>query len=154
MDEISLRLAHFAASGLCCSQIIMALALEQQGEQNLPLVRAMAGLCNGQGDCSGDCGVLTGGVCVIAMHGAKGTDGDEEHERLPLMLATFTDWFRNEACASYGGCRCADILGEGNCGAPDKERCGNLVVTAYQQCLQILVDNGIDPSQPRECDCV
>jgi len=152
MEDLSLRLLQHGASGLCCSQIMLALALEEQGAANPGLVRAMAGLCNGLGDCSGNCGVLTGGLCLLAYHAGRGAQGEQEHERLPLMLQRFGDWFREELCAGYGGCSCADILGPENCGRPDREKCGGLLVAAYGRCLELLVENGIDPSELRGQD--
>ena len=62
MDDTSLRLAQLSAQGLCCSQILMQLALEDMAADNPPLIRAMAGLCEGSGG-GGLCGVATGGAC-------------------------------------------------------------------------------------------
>lgn len=146
MEDISLRLLQHASSGLCCSQIMLALALEEQGRENHELVRAMAGLCNGLGDCSGQCGVLLGGLCLISMHTAASGPQDPEDQRLPMLLQTFADWFREELCAAYGGCSCAQILGPENCGRPDQEKCGGLLVAAYGRCLEIMVEHGIDPT--------
>lgn len=150
MDDISLRLLRLAGSGLCCSQIMLALGLEEQGDHDPNLVRAMAGLCNGLGDCSGPCGVLTGGLCLLALHAGKGGPEEQEHERFPLLLQTFGDWFKEELCAPYGGCACGDILGPENCGRPDHQRCGSIMSAAYGRCLEILVENGLDPSQPKD----
>jgi len=148
MDEFALNAMRLAASGLCCSQILLALALEYQGRSNPDLVRASAGLCNGLGDCSGACGVLSGGLCVLALYAAKGSDQEEEHERSTLMVSQFTEWIREEIGAACGGGRCADILGEGDCGQPDRERCGGIMVRAFGRCLEILAENGIDPAEP------
>lgn len=149
MEDISLRLLQHASSGLCCSQIMLALALEEQNAANPELVRAMAGLCNGLGDCSGQCGVLLGGMCLLAFHAGKSGPAEQEHERFPLLLQTFADWFRHELCTPYGGCSCSDILGPDNCGKPDQEKCGGLLTTAYGRCLEILVENGIDPTRTK-----
>ena len=148
MDDISLRLLQHHAAGLCCSQIMLALALEEQGRGDADLVRAMAGLCNGLGDCAGPCGVLSGGACLLASYAAKGAAEETAHERFPLMLQTFTDWFRETMSGRFGGVTCGEIMGLENCGRPDPQRCGGILAEAYGRCLEILVEEGLDPSQP------
>ena len=64
MDDTSLRLAQLSAQGLCCSQILMQLALEDMGADNPPLIRAMAGLCEGSGG-GGLCGPGRGRRAVV-----------------------------------------------------------------------------------------
>ncbi len=150
MDDVALRIMQHGASGLCCSQIMVALALEDQGEENVPLVRSMAGMCHGMGDCSGPCGVLTGAACALSLYAAKGSAEEQEHERFPLILATFTEWFQETMAAAHGGIMCKDIMGDGTCGNPDKQHCADIMTQGYLKCLEILTDNGIDPSEPKE----
>ena len=148
MDDIAFRLMHYGGRGFCCSQILLLLALETRGEENPGLVRAMAGLCNGLGDCSGPCGVLSGGACLLAYYAGKGSEDQQADERLPLVISEFTDWFQETVGGAYGGVRCQDILEAGNCGAPDPARCGSIVGDAFTQCMEILVQNGFDPTEP------
>lgn len=152
MDTISLRMLQLAGSGYCCSQILLALALETQGRTNPGLLRAMSGLCNGLGDCSGACGLLTGGVCLLGYHAGKGQEHEEPHDALPLLLEHFRTWFAQEACAGCCGVRCVDILGEGSCGSPNPERCGALLEATYAKCVELVTGAGIDPTLPREGD--
>ncbi|MFV0348866.1 MAG: DVU_1555 family C-GCAxxG-C-C protein [Halodesulfovibrio sp.] len=143
IDQTSLRMMQLAGQGYCCSQILILLALEGMGRENPDLVRAMAGLCHGMGDCDGPCGVLTGGVCLLGMYTGKGTDDDVADDRLPLMLESFRDWF-TEAVAGYGGIACGSIAG-GDCRTPDPSRCGTLLSGAYARIMEIVVENGMDP---------
>ncbi|NCC25330.1 MAG: C_GCAxxG_C_C family protein [Deltaproteobacteria bacterium] len=145
MDAESLDVLRLAGQGLCCSQILVALALEDRGEDNPALIRAVAGLCNGVGDCAQTCGALTGGACVLGLY-AGPSPGRPAHDRFPLMLQELTEWFGREAVAGCGGARCLDILGPGGCGHPDAERCGRLVLAVRARVLTILVDNGLDPT--------
>jgi hypothetical protein len=148
LDDTGLRMMRLAGAGFCCSQILVLLALEDMDRENPDLVRAMAGLCNGLGDCSGHCGVLTGACCLLGLYAAKGAPDEEPDDRLPLLLSELTDWFRETAQAEFGGISCAQING-GECGRPHPERCGGLVARTYARTLEILADNGLDPSQGR-----
>lgn len=148
LDDTSLRLMRLHGEGYCCSQIMLIMALEDLGRDNPDLVRAMAGLCKGGGDCSGPCGVLTGGACLLAMHAAKGHADESADDKLPLLLDEYANWFRDEACAPFGGTACADVVGD--CpGAPHPERCGSLVAQGFVKALDILAANGFDPMEGR-----
>lgn len=150
MDDATMRVMQHAASGYCCSQIIMLFALEAQGRENPALVRAMSGACHGLGDCSGPCGALTAAVCVLGLYAGKGDDTEEAHERFPLMRSEIIEWFQSEIGGQYGGTRCLDILGDKECGSPNPERCPGVVAATWGKCLEILVENGLDPSSPKE----
>jgi hypothetical protein len=147
MDDTSIRILHHAAQGLCCSQILIQLALEDMGEENVPLVRAMAGLCNGVGIGS-ICGAASGGACVLALYGAAGGSQDEALECYPLMLAEFMEWFQQTGPLRWGGITCDEIMGEGQ-GGKELESCGAIIVDVRNRILEILTAHGLDPSSPR-----
>ena len=147
MDDITIRIMQLAGSGYCCSQIIILLALEAQGEENPVLVRAMSGLCHGMGDCSGVCGALTGGLAMLGLYVGKGRDDEYPHDRRPLMLAELGEWFREVIGERFGGVTCSVILDGMECGKPNPQRCGPTVAETFGRCLEILTENGIDPSQ-------
>lgn len=147
MDDTGIRMMELAGKGYCCSQIMVLLALGEMGRENPDLVRGAGGLCNGLGDCSGPCGVLTGAVLLLGVYGGKGLDTEETEDVLPLMIEELREWF-GQATRQYGGTTCADILG-GDCGQPDPARCGGLVADIYAKVRGILVQNGLDPSQGR-----
>lgn len=148
MSELRFELLRMAGRGYCCSQMIVLLALRQQGTENPGLVRAAQGLCNGLGQSQETCGVLTGAALVLGLYAGKGSDAEEAHERLPLMLAELSDWFRDTACAGCGGTRCMDIMGPD--ARPDPAKCGDLLDAAWSKVLEILASESIDPTLPRE----
>ena len=146
MDDIALRILQLSGQGFCCSQILITLSLEDMGEDNVPLVRAMAGLCEGSG--TGElCGVASGAACVMALYAAKGSAGEQALECYPLLLAQFMDWFKQSA-TSWGGIRCDDIVAAS--GGRKPELCGTILLRARETVLGILAEHGIDPTLPRE----
>lgn len=149
LDDLELNLLRLSGAGYCCSQIMLLLGLEELGRSNPDLVRAASGLCHGMGDCAGPCGVLTGGACLLGLHAGKGHDDEQADERLALLLSELTDWFRETATADFGGISCSQIIGT-ECGKPDPKRCGGLLSRTYLRIREILVENGLDPSQGRE----
>lgn len=146
MDDTALRIMQLAAQGFCCSQIMIKLSLEDMGEDNVPLVRAMAGLCEGSG--TGDlCGVASGAACVMALYAAKGSAEEQTLDCYPLLLAQFMDWFKSRS-TTWGGIRCDEIIAFQ--GGRKPEVCGDIMLQAREVLLGILADNNIDPSLPRE----
>ena len=146
MDDAALRILQLSGQGYCCSQIMIKLSLEDMGEENIPLVRAMAGLCEGSG--TGDlCGVASGAACVMALYAAKGSTEEQTLECYPLLLAQFMEWFKQSA-STWGGIRCEDIVIFQ--GGRKPERCGDIMLRAREAVLGILAENGIDPTLPRE----
>ncbi|ACV69096.1 DVU_1555 family C-GCAxxG-C-C protein [Desulfohalobium retbaense] len=145
-DDTLFRVLPLAQQGYCCSQIILRLGLEYQGASNPALIRAASGLCHGVGGCGHTCGALTGGACLLGLYAGKGQDNEEAHSRFPLMLETLGHWFADTACAAYAGTTCQAILGE-NTTQPNPDICGRLIADTLDQCLTILMDNGIDPTE-------
>lgn len=148
MDDAGLAIMELAGKGYCCTQIMLLLALGEMGRENPDLVRAASGLCDGMGDCSGPCGVLSGAAMVLGLYAGKGTDIEEAAEVLPLMQEELRDWF-SAASDRFGGTACRDIL-DGRCGQPDPSRCGGLMNQASARVREILVNNGFDLAEGRE----
>ena len=146
MDETALRIMHLNAQGYCCSQIMLKLSLEDMGEENIPLVRAMAGLCEGS-SCGDLCGVASGAACVLSLYAAKGSDDEQPLDCYPIMLSQFMDWFKASA-TEWGGIRCEDIVAFQ--GGIKPELCGNIMLRSRETLLAILTENDLDPSLPRE----
>jgi hypothetical protein len=136
-----------AARGYCCSQILVLLALEAQGQENRQVVRAVSGLCNGMGQTGGTCGILTGGCCALGLYVGKGADDEMAADRADLLYAEFVEWFEDRVKPGRGDVTCAAILAGGK---PDGALCGALMTDAWNRILELLVENGIDPSMPRE----
>ncbi|MBU4261611.1 MAG: C-GCAxxG-C-C family protein [Proteobacteria bacterium] len=147
MDDTVLRIMQLGSQGLCCSQILIKMALEDMGEENVALVRAMSGLCNGLG--AGEmCGAASGAACVIALYAAKGVPSEEESPHYKLMLADFTEWFTGAAPGRWGGIRCDEIIPSG--AAMEMQKCGNIIASSRNRVLEILTAYGFDPSAPKE----
>ena len=140
-DEIVSRMIQLAENKYNCSQIMMILALEQEGKDNPGLVRAMSGLGDGCGFFKETCGIMTGAASILAWHAGKGADDEEESEKLLLMLEDLGDWFQQEIGAKYSGTRCRDIVGD-LAGTPDvKQICGSIIFQTFGKVNQILTSN-------------
>jgi len=148
VGDAGLRMMELAGKGYCCSQIMVLLTLDEMDRENPDLVRAAAGLCNGLGDCSGPCGVLTGAAMVLGLFGGKGTDLEEAEEVLPVMLESLRDWFA-ERTAEHGGTTCGHIL-DGRCGQADPVLCGGLLADAHEKVREIVAENNFDPAEGRD----
>lgn len=141
-DELVKRMIRLADNKYNCSQIMMILALEQEGKDNPELVRAMSGLGDGCGFFRETCGIMTGAAGILAWHAGKGADDEEESEKLLPMLEDLGDWFRQEIGAEYAGTRCHEIVGD-QVGTPDgKQICGSIIFQTFGKVNSILADNG------------
>lgn len=147
MDDTMLRIMQLGSQGFCCSQILMQLALEDMGEENIGLIRALSGLGNGLG-CGELCGAASGGACVISFYAAKGESSEEEEQDYQLMLADFMEWFKETAPHKWGGVRCDEIVS--GSAAMEMEKCGDIILASRNRILEILAAYGVDPSSPRE----
>lgn len=148
MDELQLEMMQLAAKGYCCSQILLILALDAQGLENPELVRAAQGLCMGMG-CGGPCGAMTGGALLIGLYAGRGSDFEQPHERLGLMLSELVEWFSERVGGKYGGVNCSDVMGD-ECGEPDPARCGPIVAETFAKAMEILQAQDIDPTMPKD----
>lgn len=140
-DEIVVQMIELAEKKYNCSQIMIILALRQAGKENPGLVRAMSGLGDGCGFFQETCGVMTGAVSLLGWYAGKGTDDDEESEKLLPMLEEIGDWFRQEIGAKFNGTRCRDIAGD-LVGTPEcKQICGGVILKTYIRINEILASN-------------
>ena len=141
-DEMVNRMIQLAENKYNCSQIMMILALEQQGRENPDLVRAMSGLGDGCGFFKETCGIMTGAASILAWHAGKGADDEKESEKLLPMLETLGDWFQQEIAAKYNGSRCNDIVGDLVGTEDGKQICGSIIFQTFGKVNEILADNG------------
>jgi len=140
-DEIVMQMIELAEKNYNCSQILMILALQQEGKVNTGLVRAMSGLGDGCGFFNETCGIMTGAASILAWYAGKGTDGEEESEKLLPMLQDIGDWFQQEIGIKYSGTRCKDIAGD-LVGTPEcKQICGGIILQTYNKVNEILMSN-------------
>jgi hypothetical protein len=138
-DEVVSRMIELADKQYNCSQIIMALFLDQEKKENPGLMRAIAGLGDGCGFFNETCGIMTGGACVLAFYGGKGADNETESDHLLPMLEDLGDWFLRETSERFTGTRCKDIAGD-LVGTPEvKQICGGLIFQTYNKITEILI---------------
>lgn len=141
-DDIVLRMIELAGKNYNCSQIMMILTLDQEGEQNPDLVRAMSGLGDGCGFFKETCGIMTAAAAILSWYAGKGADSETESEKLLPMLEELGDWFEQEiAKKKYQGTRCKDIVGDLVGTEEGKQICGGIVFQTYNKINQILAAN-------------
>lgn len=135
------RVLELSRYGYFCSQILMILALESQGEENPGLVKALGGLNGGVGFSGGCCGCMTGGACLLAYFTGKGEDTVLELPEHKSAMGEFTRWFEEEMTAEYGGIDCRDIT-RGN-PAKRVEYCPQIIAATFEKCMEILSEKGL-----------
>ena len=124
LDIISLR-----QSGLCCSQIMVKLILNDLGRDNPELIRSVAALCFGGSQISGTCGVLTGAACALSLCLGSDTGREQASPDLPLLLSELADWFTARVNSPAGGTSCAEILSA----SPNKQGCSLLLIATLEK---------------------
>lgn len=145
MDQESVRvdMMSLAQDNFRCSQIMLALGLQRRGEDNVSVIRAMAGLIVGVGYSGRICGALTGGTCLIALYAGRGSSGEKEHHELWPMTHEFFDWFDSEIGENEGIIDCDSILERAGAATPSSAICGPVVLKAYLKAISILEANGL-----------
>ncbi len=122
-DELDFELLQLSAKGYCCSQIMLAKALQIREEENPALIEAAAGLCNGMQ--SGlVCGALSGACCALSL-----LAGDSA----PELIMQLNEWFGRE----FGSFDCNSLT---SCGNPEKkaEICPGLVAAVCGKMFALL----------------
>ena len=142
-DELVNRMIQLAEKKYNCSQIIMILALEQEGRENPGLVRAMSGLGDGCGFFNETCGIMTAAASILSWYAGKGGDSETESEKLLPMLEEFGDWFRQEIAEKHQGSRCKDIVGDLVGTEEGKQICGGVIFQTYGKVNEILAANNV-----------
>lgn len=143
MGVDSFHLFKLAAQGFCCSQILLILGLEAQGQENPDLVRAMEGLCGGFGRAGKTCGALTGGICLLGLQAGRGLATEPPIRHLNGMVKELVEWFEKE----FNSFDCADILdGSLDADAAYPIKCGQIVMSVYHKVQEILIANNDNSS--------
>ena len=136
----NLEILKLKSQGYCCSQIMVALVLDLMGRENPDLIRFARGLCMGYGSETGDCGILTAGICIMALY------AQEDKDRCAILQEAFTESFREW---TDGDVTCRGITGEFY-PRMHPSACGDLLVRAHGRLVEVLVENGIDPADPED----
>lgn len=132
MQDTRKNVSRLSAQGYCCSQIIVAMALEAQSDENPELINAMRALCKGM-HAGLVCGTLTGGACLLAMFDPKAAESE--------LIPRLTEWFEETYTAAYCGMDCKTILGDDPMNK--FERCPGIVAETYEKCRELLLDIGV-----------
>jgi len=136
------RMLQLRRQGFYCSQILMTMALDQQGRDDPALVRAMEGLAGGLGFVGETCGALTAGASVLGLYAGRGRESEDDDPNLVFMVEDLVQWFTEGYGREYGGIRCRDILGSD----PNSQvtRCPAMVAGTFQKIKELLVERGFD----------
>lgn len=145
MANVAERIAQLRAQGFQCSQILLILGLERQGKKNPDLVRAMAGLASGLGNCGKVCGVLTGSACLLGLYAGRGELQEQKNSDLEGMISDLVNWFEEKYGKAYGGIDCRIILNDDPWNR--MLRCPNMVIETYMKVQEILEDSGLTERQ-------
>lgn len=143
MDDLELRLFRLSSSGFCCAQIMYKLALEDEGSENDDLIKSAQGLCRGIADSQQTCGVLSGGIGVLGLYGAKASEEGMAKEDFKEMVDEFHAWFQ----AEFSSTLCIDLIGKRDFYGTDqsyKPTCAQMIEKAYVKVREILSDHGYE----------
>ncbi|WDP91724.1 MAG: C-GCAxxG-C-C family protein [Desulfobacter sp.] len=134
MNDI--EILKLKSKGYCCSQIMVQRILDLGERGNRELVHFARGLCMGSGLGSGTCGILTAGICILAMY------APDDPDLRASMQAVYMDSFTG---AAPGGSQCRQIAGTHY---PDMnpDTCPALLTRALTTLMAILTEYGIDPA--------
>ncbi|MBN1568983.1 MAG: C_GCAxxG_C_C family protein [Acidobacteria bacterium] len=131
MNDTAREIYRLSQEGYCCSQIMVQMGLDAQGDENAQLVDAVAGLCGGlySGLC---CGTLTGAACMLSIF-----DKDKAKQH---MIPKLVEWFQATYTQRYGGIRC-DCIIDGN-PMTRLERCPKIMEKTFEKCRSLLAECG------------
>ena len=145
MNEIAFRIFQLASDGYCCTQIMLKLVLEQEGRENVDLIKAVNGLCGGIGFSRGTCGVLIGGICIFGLYTGKGRVDEYKKKDFDRMIQNYMEWFKEE----FQSTDCADIVGDellieasGEQSYPVK--CGAILEKGFNKVWEIMDEYGYE----------
>jgi hypothetical protein len=133
MNDTAREIVRLSQEGYCCSQIMVQMGLDSQGDDNPQLVDAVKGLCGGL--YSGlVCGTLTGAACLLSMF-------DKDRAKA-IMIPALVEWFQTTYTSLYGGITCECIV----CGDPAArlERCPKIMEETYLKCRELLAEYGYE----------
>lgn len=142
-ENIGMKIFELSSLGYCCTQIMLKMAMDEEGIINEDLIRSANGLCKGLGGRQSTCGVLSGGIMILSLYAGKGSDREYCNENYGEIVNEFIDWFEEE----FQSLDCIDIIGvnkfEGNKGSY-MLKCGDILIKSYEKAVQILNENDYD----------
>jgi hypothetical protein len=130
MSETAKKIRGLSAEGYCCSQIIVKMGLDAQGDANPELLDAVAGLCSGM-HLGLTCGILSGAACLLSLF--------DKQNAAVSMIPLLANWFEAR-CKEFGGCSCEAILNDNPMNRI--ERCPMLLEETFEKCRELLAAFG------------
>jgi hypothetical protein len=131
MSAISREIHKLTIQGYCCSQIMVQMGLDANGDENPELVDAVSGLCRGL--YSGlVCGTLTGAACLLAMI--------DKTNAASIMIPKLIKWFEATYTLSCGGINCREITSRNP--VNEYEHCPKIMEETYEKCRELLAEFG------------
>lgn len=140
-NDTAFEVFKLSASGYCCTQIMLKMALDGEGAENDDLIKSANGLCNGIGGRQRACGILTGGIMIIGLYAGRGNEAEMYKDNFGILVREFTDWFEDE----FESIDCVDIIGVQQFGDGENSymlKCGDIIVKSYEKVMQILSEAG------------
>ncbi|NDY70692.1 redox-active protein [Desulfobacter hydrogenophilus] len=134
MDNI--EILKLKSKGYCCSQIMVQLVLDLADLENRELVNFARGLCMGSKLETGTCGILTAGLCILAMY------APQEPDLRASMQNDFKAFFTT---AAPKGIQCRQIAGA-HYPNLNPETCPALLAQAHEALMNILTEHEMDPA--------
>ncbi len=137
MNDLAFKIFKLSASGFCCTQIMLKLALDEEETENNDLIRAVNGLCNGIGGTQKTCGVLSGGIGILGLYAGKGSEREYARENFSRMMHEFLEWFEG----SFESLECEQLIGLTKFEDGDQSyqvKCGDMLVKSYTKICEIL----------------
>jgi len=142
-NDTAFKVFKLSASGYCCTQIMLKMALDDEGTENDDLIKSVNGLCNGIGGKQRTCGILIGGAMILGLYGGKGKEEESYKDNYGHMVHEFIDWFEDE----FGSMDCVDIIGVKKFDDGENSymlKCGDTIIKSYEKVIQILNENGYE----------
>nr|WP_320016354.1 DV_1555 family C-GCAxxG-C-C protein [uncultured Desulfobacter sp.] len=134
MDNI--EILKLKSKGYCCSQIMVQLVLDLADLENRELVNFSRGLCMGSKLETGTCGILTAGLCILAMYAPQDPD---------LRASMQNDFKAFFTTAASKGIQCRQIAGV-HYPNLNPETCPALLAQAHEALMNILTEHEMDPA--------
>lgn len=137
--DLQERIMELSQTGLHCSQIMMQLSLDLREQEEPFTIRALGALGGGM-FARRTCGTLTGAAAMLSSYFPRTENQPEPHQYQALARA-LVEWFE----AENKSLECRDLV------IFDPPHllafCPGLMERTFVKCLNLLEENGIDPSQ-------
>ena len=134
MDDI--EILKLKNKGYCCSQIMVQMVLDIADLENRHLVNFARGLCMGSKLETGICGILSAGLCILAMYAPQDPD---------LRASMQNDFKAFFTAAASNGIQCRQIAGAHYPNLNPKI-CPVILAQAHEVLMNILTEHEMDPA--------